>query len=101
MKCKDLSTEHILTVLSKYQGQWSFWVDDDILRFRDKRGERIVVKVFPTLVVPRKLMLRKWQKLVKQNLVGGCACGCRGDFEITDKGLALIGKRRTKKYSGY
>jgi len=27
----------------------------------------------------------------------GAPCGCRGDFEITDKGLAQIGEARTAK----
>ena len=28
-------------------------------------------------------------------LVTGCDCGCRGDYEITDKGLEIIGAKRT------
>ncbi len=40
--------------------------------------------------VPRKLALSKMRKLLKQGLVGGCACGCRGDWELTDKGWRAL-----------
>lgn len=50
---------------------------------------------------PGKLQLAKMRMLHRAGLVGGCTCGCRGDWEITDKGLARIGVARTKRYSGY
>ncbi len=50
---------------------------------------------------PPKVALAKMKALHKRGFVGGCTCGCRGDFEITDKGLEFIGKERTKPYSGY
>jgi hypothetical protein len=28
--------------------------------------------------------------LIKRGLVSGCTCGCRGDFEITQKGLDFL-----------
>jgi hypothetical protein len=50
---------------------------------------------------PPKLKLAKMQSLHRRGLVGGCTCGCRGDFEITDKGLAAIGRERYAAYTGY
>lgn len=39
-----------------------------------------------------KLALAKMKQLLKRGLVDGCGCGCRGDFEITDKGLAFLAR---------
>jgi predicted transcriptional regulator len=50
---------------------------------------------------PEKVMHAKMRALYRRGLVGGCDCGCRGDWEITDKGLELIGQQRIKPYSGY
>jgi len=38
----------------------------------------------PTL--PFNLVKAKMRKLIKRGLVNGCACGCRGDFILTEKG---------------
>lgn len=32
--------------------------------------------------VPEKVLLAKAKRLIKRGLIDGCACGCRGDFEI-------------------
>lgn len=87
MQTKDIPEGPILQYLADRQGQWSFlWSE--------------MVEAMP-LGTPAKLILSKMRNLHKRGLVGGCTCGCRGDFEITDKGLALIGRPRTKPYSGY
>ena len=39
---------------------------------------------------PHKLVLSKMNILIRRGLVDGCACGCRGDFAITEKGLNFI-----------
>jgi len=36
------------------------------------------------------LVRAKMASLIRRGLVDGCACGCRGDFELTEKGLALL-----------
>lgn len=41
--------------------------------------------------VPRKLVLAKMRQLIKRGLVSGCTCGCRGEFELTDKGRSILG----------
>jgi hypothetical protein len=38
--------------------------------------------------VPPRLLLAKARRLDRRGLITGCACGCRGDFEITAKGRA-------------
>jgi hypothetical protein len=32
--------------------------------------------------VPRKVVLAKARRLILRGVLGGCWCGCRGDFEI-------------------
>jgi hypothetical protein len=39
---------------------------------------------------PAKLQLAKMKQLIKRGLADGCTCGCRGDFEITDKGKEFL-----------
>jgi len=39
---------------------------------------------------PRKLQLAKMRMLLKRGLIEGCTCGCRGDFEITEKGVNFL-----------
>src|SRR5215471_9823205 len=38
---------------------------------------------------PEKVLLAKLRRLVRRGLLAGCACGCRGDFSITDEGRAV------------
>jgi hypothetical protein len=40
--------------------------------------------------VPERLLLAKLRQLIKNGLIDGCACGCRGDLELTDKGYAFL-----------
>lgn len=34
----------------------------------------------------RKLLLAKCASMIRRGLIDGCACGCRGDFEMTTLG---------------
>lgn len=45
---------------------------------------------------PEKVLLAKMASLVKRGLVDGCCCGCRGDFRITDKGIAHLEEKKVK-----
>lgn len=40
--------------------------------------------------IPANVLLAKLDRLVRRGLLRGCACGCRGDFELTSKGNQLI-----------
>lgn len=95
MKCSDIPTDPILHFLAKHQGEWA------------TRGPKFKGQIMPTVGevipadVPEKLVLAKMWKLIRKGLVSGClGCTCRGDYEITDKGLARIGVRRTKARLG-
>lgn len=39
---------------------------------------------------PERLAVAKMKGLIKFGLVSGCTCGCRGDFELTDKGIEML-----------
>jgi hypothetical protein len=41
--------------------------------------------------VPWKVSLQKAKRLIKRGLMGGCDCGCRGDYYLTEAGKALLG----------
>ena len=36
------------------------------------------------LDMPERLVRAKARKLIRRGLLEGCACGCRGDFEVAD-----------------
>jgi hypothetical protein len=40
---------------------------------------------------PERVLLAKLASLIRRGLMTGCACGCRGDLEITPAGERLIG----------
>jgi hypothetical protein len=44
----------------------------------------------PYSELPDRLFRAKMGKLINKGYLTGCNCGCRGDYEVTAKGLALI-----------
>lgn len=97
MKTSDIKDADILNFLADRQGSWtSLWYG----HFGKESDIQDVYWAFPE-GTPDKICHAKMKSLYKRGLVGGCDCGCRGDFEITDKGLQLIGRTRTKEYTGY
>lgn len=92
MQCKDISDEDVLRFLAQHQGKWSTWGAG--------HGMPTVADAMPA-GTPPKLQLAKMRQIMRRGFSGGCDCGCRGDFEITDAGLAHIGVARTVPYNGY
>jgi len=92
MTIKDIPVRPILEFLAKHQGKWSTWGIGHCMA---------TVKDAMPVGTPDKLQLLKMQQLHKRGFIGGCMCGCRGDFEITDKGLDCIEQQRTTTYGGY
>lgn len=105
MQAKDISDKAVLEYLFKFQGEWTgLWYG----HFNHgpnphTPNEPPVSDVYYAMPIntPEKVALAKMKSLHKRGFVGGCTCGCRGDFEITDKGLEFIGQTRTKAYTGY
>ncbi len=81
MQCKDLSTIKILTFLDQHRGQWATWQAIDTYM-------PSVGALFPDAA--DKLVRAKMAQLIGKGLVSGCSCGCRGDYEITEKGTARL-----------
>lgn len=97
----------VLDFLYKFQGEWtSLWNGhfkgrDDEMHCGKKIGfVNDVFYAMPAGTTPRRA-LAVMRYLHFRGLVGGCPCGCRGDFEITDRGLALLGRARFTDYTGY
>ena len=92
----------LLNVFADHQGQWTFMNDDGLLRWfnwettNEEENSSILVGL------DRDEVLKLFVELVEEDeYLGGCPCGCRGDFDITDKGLSYIGRERVKAYRGY
>ena len=79
-QCKDIPELPILEFL--YQRKlddkvWSCWYEG---------FENSIDQAMPENT-HWKLRVAKMAKLIKRGLISGCGCGCRGDYEITSKGI--------------
>lgn len=83
MKTSDIAERPILELLLKHKGEWMF------LFGPNDSMDRSVWQAIPK-DVPYKLALSKMRSLIKRGLIEGCGCGCRGDFEITEKGEVYL-----------
>ena len=80
MQCKDIPDIPILIFLAQRPDEWHNWYFGD---------EKDVHRCMPA-GIPEKLVLAKMRQLIKRGLVDGCDCGCRGDFEISQKGKEFL-----------
>lgn len=108
LKDKHMSVaKDVLKYLSVRQGNWtSLWDLYFVGCENEEHCGRKIGRVFDVaeampLDWKRRKRLSLMRVLYRNNLVGGCDCGCRGDFEITDDGLEFINEKRTQKYTGY
>jgi len=86
MQCKDIPDNSILEFLlqRKIKGQvWAVWYDN----FENSIGQAMPSNT------PEKLRIKKMAKLIGRGLVDGCGCGCRGNYEITQKGIEYLEKQ--------
>lgn len=91
MQCKDIPTLPILQFLMNYKGIWCNWFEIDS-GWDNQNSVRHAMQND----IPDKLIFAKMRKLIAKGLVDGCNCGCRGDFEITDKGEKYIQEHTNK-----
>ncbi len=82
MQCKDIPDEPVLRFLLYHKGKWCNWFEE---------SERSVFNAMPG-GIPGNLVHAKMKSLIRRGLVKGCICGCRGDFEITEKGEQWLAK---------
>ena len=86
MQCKDIPTIPILKFVEKHDGIGCNW-----FHFGGDMGpnERSAQHTMPDNL-PDNLVLAKMRMLIKKGYLDGCPCGCRGDYEITEKGKNFI-----------
>lgn len=83
----------VLEFLADHQGQWSLLFDNKLMPTNSE--EYLFFGALDTKPLAIMRLLHRY------GMVGGCTCGCRGDFEITDKGLLRIDRKRVRPYTGY
>lgn len=67
------------------------WYHVTWFNYGDEIPTNSVMRAMPD-GTPEKVALAKMRRLIARGLVDGCPCGCRGDFELTDKGREMIGQ---------
>lgn len=85
MQCKDIPTQPVLQFLSGLSGG-ATWFD---CRPEHPLFDNSVLWAMPEGTVA-KLARAKMAGLIRQGLVEGCACGCRGNFVLTEKGRQTL-----------
>jgi hypothetical protein len=81
MQCKDIPDLPILRLLESHLGTWATWGEGYCMpTVRDAMPDG----------TPDRLQVAKMARLIRRGLASGCPCGCRGDFEITPKGLEWL-----------
>lgn len=93
MRIKTIQAKHVdkLPILKFLNdlNRWGCMFDTGAGENRDELFDNSVWHAIPE-EVPYKVGLAAMDNLIKRGLVSGCSCGCRGDFEITDKGRELL-----------
>ena len=82
-QCKDVPDKPILEFLYERRKEgkvWCCWYDG----FENSIGQAMPSNT------PEKIIIQKMAKLIKRGFVSGCGCGCRGDYEITKKGIEWL-----------
>ncbi len=44
--------------------------------------------------LPEKVVIAKFKRLEGRKMVDGCSCGCRGDWQLKQAGLDIVGASR-------
>lgn len=90
IQCKDIPTLPILQFVAEHGGIGCNWNCPSEFQngneWERKAYDRNVRLSMPDgYNLPANLVLAKMRNLIRGELIEGCYCGCRGDFEITDK----------------
>ncbi len=78
MKASDLSDVEVLHIVEATCARKGYWANTTE-----------VAVCFPD--VPSKVVAAKLSQLLKRDLISGCDCGCRGDWELLQAGRELAG----------
>ena len=98
MKCADISDEAFLDAIRTVHRvrwndnpQWigaSIWDIGAVLGGHPEWCGQPEATQDELAVFPEKVVRAKAKRLIKRGLIDGCACGCRGDFEIMSEHIA-------------
>lgn len=89
MKCSDIPDLPILIHIAKVEESFSLGANWAKLESPPTEWQwRSVRNAMPE--APDKVILAKMRVLMRNGLVQGCCCGCRGDFTLTSKGRDLL-----------
>lgn len=95
LQAKHISDRDVLAFLYKHREHWCTW--------GDYLGYMPTVQDAMPAGAPVKVQRAKMAQLIKRGLANGCTCGCRGDYEITAKGIEWLktgGEKDTSNESG-
>lgn len=91
MQCKDIPEKPILQFLDDLlflsRDKYSIGFNGTATQFSE--FDNSIHKAFPS-GCNNNLIKAKMGQMIKKGLVDGCNCGCRGDYEITEKGKQLL-----------
>lgn len=73
MQCKDIDDAPLVQFVAAKEAEKGMWVD--VWDFEP-----------PYSNLPGRLFRAKMGQLIKRGLLTGCSCGCRGSYEVTNKG---------------
>jgi hypothetical protein len=90
VQSKDIPDLPILAFLDKHGGIGCNWYGIDLALEGRPDTNWISVRHAMPPETPHALVHAKMRRLMHRGLVDGCDCGCRGDFELTDKGRAFL-----------
>ena len=77
MKCSDIPTGPIIEFIRDHGGVGCGWHNNPELDNYNRSVRNVIPARFPN-----KLVLAKLRKLINKGIIDGCACGCRGDFDL-------------------
>lgn len=103
MQCKDIDTGVMLGIIHGHNmcNNQSMAMSRGDYRGRDASVDMtypksgvgsVIVWDFYTLLptIPDYLIDKKLSNMLRKGLLEGCDCGCRGDYQLTEKGLERL-----------
>lgn len=104
IQAKHLSEREILEFMDRDGGPHTHFVlpvekRDEYIRERRRGGggpNWYLIDAFPNRGegIPERVLLAKLVAMKRRGLIDGCGCGCRGDWELTSKGVRVLREMR-------
>ncbi|MER7761530.1 hypothetical protein [Streptomyces sp. NPDC097619] len=82
MQCKDIPDEILCDAVRHTAPPWPLQPGDARWRMSWDVHDALETVMGP---IPERLFRAKIKRLFAKGLLGGCDCGCRGDFHLTEE----------------